>query len=290
MSVEVTVVSDETPVPPNELQPSASSSASNETLLESNKPTPAQDKLKANINKEQTIVLGLYAKRADGMLSIADHAELRKREKTLADEKKTLQKTQLNLKRQQTWRDKNKRRLDDLDEETRKLVTGKKACTPGRPLKEDQSGLIAAICRIAISGSAAHERRRNEVIRTVKTLDQLVVALRAEGYELSRSSVHLHLLPRNSRTIEGKRHVNTAPVKLMRAQNSEHKGHIATQFARSSIKCLEEIAGFLGPQEVTFHSQDDKARVPIGLTAANKQAPLLMHMEYQVQLCMVIMF
>ena len=29
---------------------------------------------------------------------------------------------------------------------------------------------------------------------------------------------------------------------------------------------------------------DDKARVPIGLTAANKQSPLMIHVEYRVQL------
>ena len=29
---------------------------------------------------------------------------------------------------------------------------------------------------------------------------------------------------------------------------------------------------------------DDKARVPIGLTAAKKQSPLMMHVEYRVQL------
>nr|XP_047138580.1 uncharacterized protein LOC124814705 [Hydra vulgaris] len=37
-------------------------------------------------------------------------------------------------------------------------------------------------------------------------------------------------------------------------------------------------------QKKFFLSQDDKARVPIGLTAANKQAPLLVHMEYRVTL------
>ena len=47
---------------------------------------------------------------------------------------------------------------------------------------------------------------------------------------------------------------------------------------------LEEIAGFLGPEEVIFHSQDNKAKFPIGLTAANKQAPLVMHVEYKVKL------
>lgn len=31
-------------------------------------------------------------------------------------------------------------------------------------------------------------------------------------------------------------------------------------------------------------SQDDKSRVPMGITAANKQAPILMHLEYKVTL------
>ena len=144
--------------------------------------------------------------------------------------------------------------------------------------------MIEAICRIAIPGSAAHERRPNEVIRTAKTLDKLTAALNHEGYDLKRSSVYLHLLPRNSKTIEGKRHVHTAPVKLIKSQNSSHATHVSTKFARSSINALEEIAILLGPEEVIFHSMDDKAKVPIGITAAKKQSPLIMHMEYQVTL------
>ena len=40
----------------------------------------------------------------------------------------------------------------------------------------------------------------------------------------------------------------------------------------------------MGPAEARLHCQDDKAKVPIGLTVANKQAPMLMRMEYQVTL------
>ena len=54
--------------------------------------------------------------------------------------------------------------------------------------------------------------------------------------------------------------------------------------ARSSSRALEEIAAILGQGEVTFHSMDDEAKVSIGITAAKKQNPLLMHMEYQVTL------
>ena len=161
---------------------------------------------------------------------------------------------------------------------------GKAASDLGGPEKCNKSELIKAICRIAISGSAAHDRRRKEVIRAVKTLDQLTKALNREGIELKRSSVYLHLLPRNHRSIEGKRHVTAALVKLYKSQNSKHASHPSTKFARASIRSLEELVTILGPAEVTFHSHDDKAKVPIELTAANKQAPMLMHMEYQVTL------
>ena len=47
---------------------------------------------------------------------------------------------------------------------------------------------------------------------------------------------------------------------------------------------MEEMASILGDSEVTFLSVDAKARVPIGITAASKQAPLIMHLEYKVKL------
>ena len=109
-------------------------------------------------------------------------------------------------------------------------------------------------------------------------------SLRSARFDLSRSGIYLRLIPRNVRTIEGKRHRNVAPVKLSRRENSHHKYHLSTKFARASIRYLEEIASFLGPEEVTFHSQDDKAKVPIGIPAAKKHVPLLMHLEYKVQL------
>ena len=115
-------------------------------------------------------------------------------------------------------------------------------------------------------------------------MDDLTEALKDEGYSLSRPAVYLHLLPRNVRSNEGKRHVKTAPVKLIRAQNDIHSKHVATKFAHSTISALEELAGVLGPQQVTFHSQDDKAKVALGLPAATKQAPIVIHMQYQVRL------
>ena len=55
-------------------------------------------------------------------------------------------------------------------------------------------------------------------------------------------------------------------------------------FCAATIRHLEESTSLLGPNEVCFVSQDDKTRVPIGLTAANRHSPLLMHVEYRVSL------
>ena len=54
---------------------------------------------------------------------------------------------------------------------TRKKLMGKVTSDLRRLEKCDKSELIKAICGIAISGSATHDRHCIEVIRAVKTLD-----------------------------------------------------------------------------------------------------------------------
>lgn len=150
--------------------------------------------------------------------------------------------------------------------------------------EEQQPDLLKSICDIALHGSAAQEKRQYESVRSVKTLDELTSALHEKGFHLSRSATYLRLLPRRLNTSEGRRHVKTVPVKLLRASNAKHSDHQDGKFCTATIRSLEQIASLVGPDEVAFLSQDDKARVVIGLTAANKQAPMLMHVEYKVTL------
>ena len=178
-------------------------------------------------------------------------------------------------KRQELAIEKNPSLRDELRVGTR----------PGQPnVEENQPLLLKTIIALAMHGSASHEKRQSDVYRTIKTLDELTDQLNKDGFNISRSGVYLRLLPRRSASIEGQRHVVTVPVKLIRAQNDHHAQHVDGPFCTATIRYLEELASFLGPQEVCFISQDDKCRVPIGLTAANKQSPLLMHVEYRVSL------
>ncbi len=83
---------------------------------------------------------------------------------------------------------------------------------------------------------------------------------------------------------KGKRHVSTVPVKLVRAQNTGRHPHPDSHFAAATIEYLKDLAMLYGSKSVFVISQDDKARVPLGLPAAKKQAPLLMHLEYRIEL------
>ena len=47
---------------------------------------------------------------------------------------------------------------------------------------------------------------------------------------------------------------------------------------------LQDIVALFGSKSVFVISVDDKANVPIGVTAAIKQAPLVMHISYEIRL------
>ena len=55
-------------------------------------------------------------------------------------------------------------------------------------------------------------------------------------------------------------------------------------YAKCSVNDVQRICSLFGPDAVLFLSNDDKARVPPGLAAANLQAPILMHLDYKVRL------
>ena len=125
-----------------------------------------------------------------------DIKKIKTRPANLEKLKEKLNDLKLNRERLKKYRLDRRQKLDALDEITRKKVTGKETPEPVRPQKIDSDELIETVFRIAISVSATHERRHNEVLRTVKTFDKLKEALSYEGYDLKRSSIYFHLLPR----------------------------------------------------------------------------------------------
>jgi hypothetical protein len=85
-------------------------------------------------------------------------------------------------------------------------------------------------------------------------------------------------------SLEGKRRAIMVHVKLIRSQNNCHVKHIDGRFCTFTIKHLEPLSSLFGPNQVYFISHSYKAHVPIGITPANSQSPMLMHIKYRVTL------
>ena len=73
-------------------------------------------------------------------------------------------------------------------------------------------------------------------------------------------------------------------MKLIRTDNTARDRHIDAGFTFACMQYMDEICSMFGPDSCFYLSLDDKAKVPLGLAAATKQSPILMHLDYQVRL------
>ena len=55
-------------------------------------------------------------------------------------------------------------------------------------------------------------------------------------------------------------------------------------YAKSLQDDMQALESLFGPDAILYLSNDDKARVAIGITAANKQASMLMKVSYKVRI------
>ena len=155
----------------------------------------------------------------------------------------------------------------------------------GRPSVDlDQSGLCTAILELVGATSAADARRRSEGLRSVTTVDELADKLEELNYNVSRSAAYLRLLPRRADFREGKRHINTVPVKLLRPEHSLRKAHEDRMFAKAGIDYIIVLCEIFGPAAVNVLCTDDKACIPLGLAAAQLQSPILVGIDYRLRL------
>lgn len=250
------------------------------------KPTPSQHASKNKITVLESELNSLVLARDAGIATDDATKKIILLRKDIEAEKAALKRKIGAAERQKKSRDSKKQKLIELSEFNPELATALKLRnTVGRPrLEENQSGLLDVIKSIALFGGAADDRRRTEVIRCCKSLDDLQDELLKQGYTISRSGLYLRLLPKRVNTVEGKKHIVTVPVKLCKPDSTLHSKHKDGKFCTATIRNLESVASILGPEQVFFLSMDDKARVPLGITAANAQAPILMHLDYRVQL------
>ena len=247
--------------------------------------TPAQDAIKADLNTVNAKIASVSTIRKTVGLSPVLKTELDKWENEKEALEKKLKRKLNDQKAQIKAREKKAKKINALLAECDKSpeeITRNKA---GRPRLEETGlqGLAEAIYKIVVPDGAADERRRTETVNTLRTVDNLRVALAVQGYHLSKTALYYRLLPANISHVDGKRPFSSVNVRLCKPQNTQRKGHPDGHFAMAMVKMAKDLANLFS-EHPFFLSQDDKARVPIGLPISKKQTALLMHLEYKVTL------
>ena len=75
--------------------------------------------------------------------------------------------------------------------------------------------------------------------------------------------------------------MRTVPVKIHKATTNLRQKHVDTDFTFANKILRQDIKTLFGSESV-FVVSIDKAKVPLGITAPTREAPLVMHVEYEV--------
>lgn len=115
--------------------------------------------------------------------------ELNNTKKELESERRTLKRKKQIAEAQQRFRKRKQAKIAALVEDMPEAQNAlKQRSLPGRPpIEEDQPILHKTILEIAVFGSAADDRMRTNVIRSVKTLTDLHEELTNSNFALSRN-------------------------------------------------------------------------------------------------------
>lgn len=145
--------------------------------------TPAQDKVKAEISSIRQDISYLSGKKDSGLATPEQKQTLKGLRIQLIEKEKELKRKVGDLKRHRQFREERRILIKEKPEVAAELRYRQ---VPGRPsLEVEQPELLKAIVDIALHGSSADERRRSDVIRSVKTLDELTTELQHRGFNVS---------------------------------------------------------------------------------------------------------
>jgi len=249
---------------------------------------PAQETMEKDITVLHEKIYALKNIKDSGLATEENLKQLKTSQLELTNKKSILKKKIDNARRQKKFKQKKADLLKTMASESEAAAEKLKSVTrdgPGRPPIEDSfPQLHETIVKIVSSIAGADGKRRTDILEACHTLDDLRAALLKEGYNLSRSALYYRLVPRKSNSSEGKKHVRTVPVKIRRAKNNIRVRHQDANFTFSIKNYLKQVASFFGSKNAFVLSVDDKAKVPIGVTAAKYQSPLVMHMTYEIRL------
>ena len=186
--IETPTIDDEPESERGEIQPP------DEEIVNKETPCPAQAKLMKEIDVKDKQLKSLIESRKLGILDEESAATISRRIKVVSEEKqklmrglkrkKTLQKATMKFRRLEKEK---KAKIQRDFPEIAASVKLKVHDQPGRPtLDIDQPEMMNDILNIATIGAACSDKRREDLFRSIKTLDDLHRELLKMGYRISR--------------------------------------------------------------------------------------------------------
>jgi hypothetical protein len=140
---------------------------------------------------------------------------------------------------------------------------------PGRPPVLIQYPNLLEHIHECIEFGAADKKRRKEVIK-VRTIRHLREDLDSKYNDyLSRTTLNNYLLSSRSNTKAAKTHHHLAIVANASVSRNERNEHIDEHYCLASVKGAKQFAALFSTHSVII-SQDDKAKVPLGIPAVRK--------------------
>ncbi|GBC47991.2 uncharacterized protein LOC106141435 [Rhizophagus irregularis DAOM 181602=DAOM 197198] len=141
--------------------------------------------------------------------------------------------------------------------------------SPGRPTLLVQYPDLHEHIHECIEFGAADKKRRKEVIK-VRTIRHLQEELNSKYNEyLSRTTLSNYLLPSRSNSIAARAHHHPANIAIASVSRDEKKEHSDEHYCLASVKGAKQFAA-LFPTHSVIISQDDKAKVPLGIPAVGR--------------------
>ena len=232
-------------------------------------PTLVQDRLNVQLAERERILVGLLEARdigLEGETATVLAAKIKGTKAKIVAIKKQLRRRKKMAVANRNYRNRRKAIEDRLKVDHPEFAAFMKLREGvGRPRIEcDQPDIMRTILEIATVGAACGDRRRDDLYRTVKTLDDLHKAVSDLGFTVSRSGLYLKLLPRDGKTTEGKRHINTVPVKLIRPRNDLGKNILIGCLLQRLLLPLTSLLQSLVPKPVFIQPRMTRAQSLLG--------------------------
>lgn len=265
----------------NSLSSSSSSSfSSSSSSSSSSLPSPTiipitSDLVKPNAAAQKKVIETLnYSKNARASLeaefnSITNmvvrssiESEINALNRNIESDEKQLNKLKRSAMYQQRSRDKKLKSIYEKNEYVQYNC-------PGRPPFLFKYPQLLDHIHECIEFGEADNRRRKEVIK-IRTTTHLKSALEERYFEyLSRTCLRNHLLPKNKSTIAARAHHHPAMVAVAGVSRDLRRSHVDEHYCLASVKAAKLLARSFASHSVII-SQDDKAKVPVGIPAVSR--------------------